>query len=69
MKIQLVKANAFQIDPNKKYLLLITTPEVMTQKDIEDANTAIKKHFPNLTVFSFKPGTRFKVVEAAEASA
>jgi hypothetical protein len=64
MRIKLTKANAFPIDPTKKYLVLVTTPEVMTQKDIEDANAAIKQHFPNMSVVSFKPGTRYKVVEA-----
>ncbi|MHB8600886.1 MAG: hypothetical protein ACYDER_29300 [Ktedonobacteraceae bacterium] len=63
MKIAISRANAFQIDPAKKYLVLVTTPEIMTKQDVEDANTAIRQHFPNLSVVSFKPGTRYKVLE------
>lgn len=65
MKISLTNASAFQIDPSKKYLVLLTTPETMTKADIEDANKLIRAHFPNMSIVSLKPGTKFKVVEGS----
>lgn len=51
------------LDFSKKYLLLVTTPEAMSMQDIEDANAAIQRHFPNMSIVSLKPGTKFKLVE------
>ncbi len=67
MKIQLSKANAFQIDPSKKYLVLLTTPELMTKSEVEEANKLIRQHFPNMSIVCFNPGIKYKVVEAANA--
>lgn len=61
MKLQLTKVNAFQIDPGKGYLILLTTSAAMTMADITRAHDAIGKRFPNMSALSLKPGT--KVVE------
>src|SRR5712691_3304140 len=50
MKIALAKANAFQIDPAKKYFILLTSAEGWKTADIGSANKEIRKTFPNLRI-------------------
>jgi len=64
MKLNLTKANAFEIDPNKKYLLLVNPKEAWSMADIEQANASLQQHFPNMSVVTLKPGTKYKVLEA-----
>ncbi len=65
MKIQLTKANAFQIEPSKKYLVLVTNKDnMMLQSEIDDINDTLRTRFGNnLTLLALPDGAKYKVVE------
>ena len=63
MKIQLTKANAFEIDPTKKYLVLIVTDEKLWS---EEQKSQLRESLAsvNMTPVFLPEGSRFKVVGA-----
>lgn len=65
MKIRLQKANAFEIDPRKKYLVLVTNHDnMMTQPEIDDINNTLHASFGNnLTLVALPDGAKYKVLE------
>ena len=64
MRIQLTKANAFQIEPGKKYVVLITNKDGMLTQEDEDR---LKKQLEPLgmTVAVLPQGTKYKLVETS----
>jgi hypothetical protein len=67
MKIQLTKANSFQIEDGKKYLVIINTDlcawEQAQKEDIEYRLAAL-----NMTAVFLPKGTTYKVVEANDTA-
>jgi hypothetical protein len=67
MKIKLTKANAFQIVPGKKYLVIINIDKM--QWTMAEQDELIKKLEPlGMTVAFLPKGTRYKVVEATDTA-
>ena len=65
MKLKLTKANAFQIEPGKKYVVLISNKDGMLSQEDEDR---LKKQLEPLgmTVAVLPQGAKYRVVEAAK---
>ena len=66
MKVRLAKANAFEVDPHKRYLVIVSTPNDMSRQEVEDASATMQQRFPNMTMVFVRPDSKFKVVEAPE---
>jgi hypothetical protein len=63
MKLKLTKANAFQIDPGKKYLVMIVTDESLwTDEQKQKLNESLASL--NMTTVLLPLGSKFKIVEA-----
>lgn len=63
MRVKLVQATTVEIDPTKKYLVLIQDTGVWTQDDRQKLVTQIQGYMPNVVVL-FPLGAKFKIVEA-----
>lgn len=68
MKIHITKANAFEIDPAKKYLMMVVPETDWTMAEVSDANEKLQKVFPNMAMIVTKPGTKFKIVDGKKHS-
>lgn len=65
MHIKLTKANAFQIEPGKKYAVLITNKDgMLTQADEDQLKQQLEPL--GMTVVVLPPRTKYKVVETAK---
>lgn len=68
MKIQFTKANAFQIEPGKKYVVIITNKDnALMESDIDDLRKQLEPM--GMTVVFLPKGTRYKLVEATDKAA
>lgn len=63
MNLHVTKANAFEIDPSKKYLLMVVPPVEWDDKDKKSAGDKLREHFPNMSTVVLNAGSKFKLVE------
>lgn len=68
MKIKLVKANAFEIDPTKKYVVMIVTDEKLWSPE-QKSQLRESLASVNMTPVLLPEGSRFKVVEGENEQA
>lgn len=68
MKIKLTAGQSFQIDPEKRYLLLIAPHVELPEVQVEEIKGRLNPVMPNVVIEILPPGSKYKLVElAAEA--
>lgn len=64
MRAKLTKANAFEIDPTKKYLVVVGGADTWAQVDKVTMQKKISAYMPNVAIMFTPAIAKYKVMEA-----